>query len=69
MQRLIDDGILPGEQILPFAPWQIPESALTDARVLEGVAAVIARRPRNLDYTTMTTLTLPFDAKGMHNVT
>ena len=61
MKRLIDDGILPAEQIMPFAPWQIPESAMTDERVLEGVAAVIARRPGNLDYAELTTLHLPFD--------
>jgi len=61
VKRLIDEGILPAEQILPFAPWQIPESALTDERVREGVAGVIARRPRNIDYVERTTLRLPFE--------
>ncbi len=59
VKKLIDEGILPAEQVAPFAPWQIPESALHDKVVLAGVQAVVERRPKNLDYEASTVLKLP----------
>ncbi len=60
VKRLIDDGILPAQQVAPFAPWQIPEAALTNEKVVAGVKAVEARRPRkSADYRASTVLQLP----------
>ena len=60
VKRLIDDGILPAEQVAPFAPWQILAASLTDEQVLAGVQAVEARRPKKpADYRASTVLRLP----------
>jgi DNA invertase Pin-like site-specific DNA recombinase len=57
---LIKRGILPAEQVVPFAPWQIPEAALRDRRVQQGVREIVGRRPMNLrQYRENKTLTLP----------
>ncbi|RYD34853.1 MAG: recombinase family protein [Verrucomicrobiaceae bacterium] len=45
--RLIREGILPGRQLMPSAPWQVPVEALDTESVRIGVRAVIERRPRN----------------------
>lgn len=47
VQRLIRDGVLPATQVLPSAPWQIPVAALTTQPVIEGVQAIMNRRPSN----------------------
>lgn len=60
VRLLIDQGVLPAEQVAPFAPWQIPEAALNDEAVLIGVRAIEQRRPKNLaDYRASTVLKLP----------
>jgi DNA invertase Pin-like site-specific DNA recombinase len=45
--RLIREGVLPATQLMPSAPWQIPEAALQSEAVKIGVRGVIERRPRN----------------------
>jgi DNA invertase Pin-like site-specific DNA recombinase len=45
--RLIREGILPATQLMPSAPWQIPEAALDSEAVKIGVQAVKERRLRN----------------------
>ena len=47
VQRLIRDGVLAAAQVMNSAPWQIPVAALTSRSVLEGVQAIVERRPRN----------------------
>ena len=60
VQRLIRDGVLPATQVLPSAPWQIPVAALTTPPVVEGVQAIMNRRPRNYPVSQgETTLRLP----------
>jgi hypothetical protein len=38
IQRLIKDGILPGEQVVPGAPYQIRAADLQDERVIAAIA-------------------------------
>jgi hypothetical protein len=45
--RLVREGILPANQLMPSAPWQVPEAALDTEPVKIGVRAIIERRPRN----------------------
>ena len=47
VQKLIREGVLPATQVLPSAPWRIPVAALTTRAVVEGVQAIIGRRPPN----------------------
>src|SRR3954465_10833641 len=47
VHRLIRQGVLPAEQIMPSAPWQVPVAALATETVQIGVRDVIARRPKN----------------------
>jgi DNA invertase Pin-like site-specific DNA recombinase len=47
VHRLIREGVLPAQQLMPSAPWQIPLSALESEAVQIGVRGVIERRPRN----------------------
>ena len=47
VHRLIRQGVLPAEQIMPSAPWQVPVAALATEAVQIGVRDVIARRPKN----------------------
>jgi DNA invertase Pin-like site-specific DNA recombinase len=47
VQKLIRQGALPANQVLPSAPWQIPVAALTTRPVIEGVGAIVNRRPSN----------------------
>jgi hypothetical protein len=47
VHRLIRDGVLPGTQIMPSAPWEIPVAALDSEAVRIGVRRIIERRPRN----------------------
>ena len=47
VQKLIREGVLPATQVLPSAPWRIPVAALTTRAVIEGVQAIIGRRPSN----------------------
>ena len=49
VHRLIRQGVLPAEQIMPSAPWQVPVAALTTEAVRIGVRGVIARRPKNVE--------------------
>jgi DNA invertase Pin-like site-specific DNA recombinase len=49
VHRLIRQGVLPAEQIMPSAPWQVPVAALTTEAVQIGVRGVIARRPKNVE--------------------
>jgi hypothetical protein len=47
---------------MPGAPWEIPDEALTNARVQEGVKLVRGRRPKTLQqYREDLTIRLPFD--------
>jgi DNA invertase Pin-like site-specific DNA recombinase len=47
IRRLITEGVLPAEQIVPSAPWRIPAAALTDPNVAQAVASTgTGRRPR-----------------------
>lgn len=58
--RLIRERILPAEQLMPSAPWQVPVAALDTEAVKIGVRAVIERRPRNFEvYQDERTLKLP----------
>jgi DNA invertase Pin-like site-specific DNA recombinase len=45
--QLIRDGVLPGTQLLPCAPWQIPLEALQSEAVRIGVRRIVERRPSN----------------------
>ena len=47
VHRLIRQGVLPAQQIMPSAPWQVPVAALATEAVQIGVRDVIARRPKN----------------------
>src|SRR3954447_4091177 len=47
VHRLIRQGVLPAQQIMPSAPWQVPVAALSTETVQIGVRDVIARRPKN----------------------
>ncbi len=47
VQKLIREGVLPATQVLPSAPWRIPVEALASAAVIEGVQAIVCRRPSN----------------------
>jgi hypothetical protein len=58
--RLIKTGILPAQQLMPSAPWQVPLDALESEQVKLGVQDVIARRPlKLLVYHQNKTLKLP----------
>ena len=46
--RLIKAGVLPAQQLMPSAPWQVPLEALESQQVKLGVQDVIARRPPKL---------------------
>jgi DNA invertase Pin-like site-specific DNA recombinase len=60
VKMLIKRQVLPAEQIVPYAPWWIPISALNDEKVLEEVREIIKRRPQNLTkYRERKTLALP----------
>ena len=45
--QLIRDGVLPGTQLMPAAPWQIPLDALHSEAVRIGVRGIVERRPSN----------------------
>ena len=47
VRRLIKDGVLPAEQVVPDAPWQIRAADLQNPRVVEALAA--RRSPRRAD--------------------
>jgi len=49
VKRLIREGVLPGRQLMPSAPWQIPTTALDTEAVKIGVRGVIERRPTNFN--------------------
>lgn len=51
VRRLIDDGILAATQLMPWAPWEIPATALEAEAVRAAVRCVVARRP--VDYTAL----------------
>jgi DNA invertase Pin-like site-specific DNA recombinase len=58
--RLIKTGILPAQQLMPSAPWQVPLDALESKQVKSGVQDVVARRPlKLLVYHQNKTLKLP----------
>ena len=60
VHRLIKTGILPAQQLMPSAPWQVPLDALESKEVKLGVQDVIARRPlKLLVYHQNKTLRLP----------
>ncbi len=48
VHQLVREGVLPGIQLMPLAPWQIPVTALDSEAVQIGVREIIARRPRNM---------------------
>lgn len=57
---LIRDGVLPGVQAMPSAPWRIPASELGSEAVRLGVQGVLERRTRNAAILAdMKTLRLP----------
>ena len=47
VRRLIREGVMPGKQLAPFAPWEIPADALDSEEVRAGVQRVKSRRPLN----------------------
>jgi excisionase family DNA binding protein len=47
VKRLIQEGTLPGSQVMPSAPWRIPVAALETEAVRQGVRRVMNRRPSN----------------------
>jgi DNA invertase Pin-like site-specific DNA recombinase len=47
VRRLIDSGVLPATQIMPYAPWQISAASLDTEAVRTAVQHVIACRPLN----------------------
>jgi DNA invertase Pin-like site-specific DNA recombinase len=47
VRLLIREAILPAQQLMPSAPWQIPAAALESEAVKIGVRKIIARRPDN----------------------
>jgi hypothetical protein len=53
VRRLIEAKILPASQVVPYAPWQIPEEAVKSQIVLDAVKKMQGRshapRPRNAD--------------------
>ena len=58
--RLIKAGILPAQQLMPSAPWQVPLEALESEQVKVGVQDVIARRaPKLLTHHQNKALKLP----------
>jgi DNA invertase Pin-like site-specific DNA recombinase len=51
VRHMIEDGLLPATQVVPYAPWLINVTALNDARVAVAVRAIKdgKRRPRTQD--------------------
>jgi hypothetical protein len=51
IRNLLEDGVIPGEQVVPCAPWMIPAAALRETRVIKAVDMVKSgkRRPRTQD--------------------
>jgi DNA invertase Pin-like site-specific DNA recombinase len=53
VRRLIEAKILPASQVVPYAPWQIPEEAVKSQTVLDAVKKMQGRshapRPRDTD--------------------
>jgi hypothetical protein len=47
VQQLIREGVLPGVQAMPKAPWRIPATELDSEVVRAGVRGIHDRRPRN----------------------
>jgi hypothetical protein len=45
VHKLIRDGVLPGTQLMPSAPWQIPVEALDTEQVRIGLQEIAERRP------------------------
>jgi excisionase family DNA binding protein len=45
IKRLIEEGTLPGSQVMQSAPWRIPVAALETEPVRQGVQRVMKRRP------------------------
>jgi DNA invertase Pin-like site-specific DNA recombinase len=48
LHRLIREGVLPAEQVMPSAPWRIPVDALATEVVNIGVRKIKTRRPKNI---------------------
>ncbi len=48
VHQLVREGVLPGIQLMPLAPWKIPVAALDSEAVQIGVREIISRRPRNM---------------------
>lgn len=49
ISKLIRDKILPGLQVIPCAPWEIPVEALDTEPVRIAARASMKRRPRNIE--------------------
>jgi hypothetical protein len=47
VRRLMREGVLPGSQGMPSAPWRVPAAALESDAVKAGVRDLIHRRPTN----------------------
>jgi DNA invertase Pin-like site-specific DNA recombinase len=47
--RLVREGTIPGTQLMPSAPWQVPVECLDSEAVKMSVRSVIERRPRNFE--------------------
>ena len=61
VKRMIDAGILPADQVAPYAPWEIPVAALSSEPVVAEVQAIARRRPKTVkQYQVDTRLTIPF---------
>jgi len=60
LMKLIRAGLLPAKQLMPSAPWQVPEASLDTEPVRSGVQAIASRRPRKSSAPSdTTTLRLP----------
>jgi DNA invertase Pin-like site-specific DNA recombinase len=58
--RMIKAGVLPAQQLMPCAPWEVPVEALESESVKIGVQDVVARRPlKVLQYHQNKALKLP----------
>lgn len=45
VHKLIRQGVLPANQLMPSAPWQIPAEALDTEPVRIGLQEIVERRP------------------------
>jgi hypothetical protein len=58
IKRLIEAKVLPATQVVPCAPWQIPEDAIQSQAVMDAAKTMAGRRnvplPRDLNTNQLT---------------